>query len=77
MVMRGRDSGLVVCNYYLRQQEILELLLLMGQCNYSSISVYNSNLLNSDIQLQLNGPLQTNILKIRNVQNYLIRCHKH
>ena len=50
-------SGPVVCNCYLRQKEILQLLLLMRQSNYSSISVYDSDLLNSNIQLQLNGPL--------------------
>lgn len=42
---------------YLGQKEVLELLLLVRHCDHSSISVYNSDLLNSDIQLQLDGPL--------------------
>lgn len=43
-------------NPYLGQKEILELLLLMRQCNHPPISVHNSDLLNSDVQLQLDGP---------------------
>ncbi|XP_053526338.1 uncharacterized protein LOC128628177 [Artibeus jamaicensis] len=49
-------TRLAVCNQYLRQKEILQLLLLMRQCNYSTISVYDSDLFNANIQLQLNGP---------------------
>lgn len=47
--MNSRDLGLAIHNSYLGQKEILELLLLMRQCNHSSISVYHSDLLNSDI----------------------------
>lgn len=54
--MGGRGSGLVVCASHLRQKEVLQLLLLVRQHDDSSISVYHADLLNSNVQLQLNGP---------------------
>lgn len=42
---------------YLGQKEVLKLLALMRQCDHPPISVHDPDLLNSNIQLQLNGPL--------------------
>ena len=42
---------------YLGQKEVLQLLALMRQCDHPPISVHDPDLLNSNIQLQLNGPL--------------------
>ena len=43
--------------YYLRQKEVLKLLALMRQCDHPPVSVHDPDLLNSNIQLQPNGPL--------------------
>lgn len=47
------------CATDLRQKEILQLLLLMRQCDHPSISVHDTHLLNTDVQLQLDGPADT------------------
>lgn len=49
--------------WYLGQEEVLQLLFLVGQCNDASISVHHSDLLDTDIQLQLNGPKHTEHIK--------------
>lgn len=41
---------------HLRQEEILELLFLMGQCDDPPIPMDYPDLFHPDVQLQLNGP---------------------
>lgn len=45
----------------LGKEEVLQLLLLVRQCDYPSISVHHPDLLHSNGQLQLNGPSRKRI----------------
>lgn len=56
VLSRGRvERAQELC--YLGQKEVLKLLALMRQCDHPPVSVHDPDLLNSNIQLQLNGPL--------------------
>lgn len=45
----------------LGQQEVLQLLLLVRQQNHSTVSVNHSDVLHTDVELQLDGPETHNI----------------
>lgn len=60
--------------WYLWEEEVLQLLFLVWQCDDTTVSVHHSDLFNTDVQLQLDGP---NCTKHNEINVTVVKCNEN